>query len=270
MQSIKLLICNKLSELDKKCDKYQLYDKDDEFLVRFKGQYDEVYRWDEEDNHSKLLQKYARAVLDLTFYEETKLTNDDFQAPNAKETMYGIIDNLDGIEKLCLEYTDNPAVLLGEEITECILWRKGALIYMYCATVVEAPEEFLRDSLPHFLQCLHDSVKHLEKMVNVRKPLRVSRDMVERDDDETYFLLSEGIFSSTTMLALAYVGELCYWFCKYYDPAKTAVERKEMVDVGMRFMKRYLRTCEGPLKGKGWNTDKAKDHLSYITACNSA
>jgi len=30
--------------------------------------------------------------------------------------------------------------ILGQELNECLLWRKGALLYMYCKTVEDSTE----------------------------------------------------------------------------------------------------------------------------------
>lgn len=34
--------------------------------------------------------------------------------------------------------------LLGSEIAECILWRRGALLYMYCSTIQEDSDRLQR------------------------------------------------------------------------------------------------------------------------------
>ena len=38
-----------------------------------------------------------------------------------------------------------PEELLGNEIAECLLWRKGALLYMYCSTVRQDDDRVNKD-----------------------------------------------------------------------------------------------------------------------------
>ena len=44
-----------------------------------------------------------------------------------------------------------PMEILGKDFVECLHWRKGALIYMYCSTLQEQKERIQAD-LTHYLQ----------------------------------------------------------------------------------------------------------------------
>lgn len=50
-----------------------------------------------------------------------------------------------------------PVNILGAELLECLYWRKGALLYMYCHTAKER-SEWLRENIAIFKK-----VKEIEK-----------------------------------------------------------------------------------------------------------
>ncbi|KFV56164.1 UPF0600 protein C5orf51, partial [Tyto alba] len=237
---------------------------------------------------SMLLQLYTQAVLDITYFEENQLVDEDFPEESSLQKVKELISILsepeDLVQELCW-ILFQPISILGAELLECLYWRRGALLYMYCHTAKER-NEWLRESITIFRKCLHDGVHYLMKMISFRYPLQLNED-VSLQDKDTARLLSEGIFSDTHLLAMMYSGEMCYWGLQHGGEGKQ--ESLETVDcvsnsdlscrsqsmlldfreTGRNMLMKYVAVCEGPLKGQGWNTATAKQMLCYFVKCQS-
>ncbi|GFO23089.1 upf0600 protein c5orf51 [Plakobranchus ocellatus] len=176
---------------------------------------------------SNVLQKIAQLVLDFTYVEECCLVDHDFLLQGAYERVSYIIEALSSVESLAVEAApdNHPHDVLGPTLAECLHWRKGALFYMYCHTV---NARCLRDQLPpHFKQCLENGSKHLVDMLSTRSSplwlkdaavLQQEKTSAGASGDEGDMLLSQGIYSDTHLLALMYLGEMCYWYAQLVQP----------------------------------------------------
>uniref|UniRef100_A0A3P8U5I9 Uncharacterized protein n=1 Tax=Amphiprion percula TaxID=161767 RepID=A0A3P8U5I9_AMPPE len=78
----------------------------------------------ESSNASKLLQDYTQVILDITFYEENKLVDQEFPGDCSAFKIQQLLEDL-----------TEPESVLGKEPLECLYWRHGALRYMYCHTL---------------------------------------------------------------------------------------------------------------------------------------
>ncbi|KFQ66218.1 UPF0600 protein C5orf51, partial [Phaethon lepturus] len=234
------------------------------------------------EHPSMLLQLYTQAVLDITYFEETQLVDEDFPEESSLQKVKELVCILSEPEELMRECNINEETIsvLGAELLECLYWRKGALIYMYCHTAKER-SKWLRENIAIFKKCLNDGVHYLMKMLSFRCPLQLNEDVLLQDKD-TAILLSEGVFSDTHLLAMMYSGEMCYWGLQHCGEGKQ--ERLETVDsvstsdlvcrsqsmsldfreTGKNMLTKYVAVCEGPLKGQGWNTTTAKQMLHYF------
>ncbi|XP_076772285.1 RAB7A-interacting MON1-CCZ1 complex subunit 1 isoform X2 [Arvicanthis niloticus] len=189
-----------------------------------------------------------------------------------------------GEEKECsnpsnlLELYTQLCDLLGDELLECLSWRRGALLYMYCHSLTKRREWLLRKS--NLLQkYLVDGINYLLQMLNYRCPVQLNEGVSFQDLD-TAKLLSTGIFSDIHVLAMMYSGEMCYWglkHCTGQQPGHREVDtdafgatcttHKEPLDfreVGEKILKKYVSVCEGPLKEQEWSTANAKQILSFF------
>ncbi|XP_009467304.1 PREDICTED: UPF0600 protein C5orf51 homolog [Nipponia nippon] len=221
---------------------------------------------------STLLQLYTQAVLDITYFEENQLVDEDFPEESSLQKVKELICILSEPEDLVRECNINeePISILGAELLECLYWRKGALLYMYCHTAKER-SEWLQENIAIFKKCLNDGVHYLMKMFSFRCPLQLNED-VSLQDKDTARLLSEGIFSDTHLLALMYSGEMCHWGLRHCGEGKQESDlgcRSESVsldfrETGKNMLTKYVAVCEGPLKGQGWNTTTAKQMLCYF------
>ncbi|NXG79517.1 CE051 protein, partial [Baryphthengus martii] len=229
---------------------------------------------------SALLQFYTQAVLDITYFEENQLVDEDFPEKSSLQKVKELICILSEPEDLVSECNINeePISILGAELLECLYWRKGALLYMYCHTAKER-SEWLQENIAVFKKCLNDGVHYLMKMLSFRCPLQLNED-VSPQDKGTARLLSEGVFSDTHLLAMMYGGEMCYWGLRHCGEGNQ--EGLEMIDsesnlgcrsqsvsldfreTGKNMLTKYVTVCEGPLKGQGWNTTTAKQMLCYF------
>ncbi|NXV38358.1 CE051 protein, partial [Rissa tridactyla] len=254
------------------------------FLAKGSAALDELKDLCKEGNElpSTLLQLYAQAVLDITYFEENQLVDEDFPEESSLQKVEELICILSEPEDLVRECNikEEAINILGAELLECLYWRKGALLYMYCHTAKER-SEWLRENIAIFKQCLSDGVRYLMKMLSLRCPLPLNEDVSFQDKD-TARLLSEGVFSDTHLLAMMYSGEMCYWGLQHCGEGKQ--ESLETIDsvsnsdlgcslqsvsldfreTGKNLLTKYVAVCEGPLKGQGWNTTTAKQILCYF------
>ncbi|NXK39696.1 CE051 protein, partial [Piprites chloris] len=141
---------------------------------------------------SALFQLYTQAVLDITYFEENQLVDEDFPEETSLQKLKELICILSEPEDLVRECNidEEPINMLGAELLECLYWRKGALLYMYCHTAKER-REWLRGNIATFKKCLNDGVHYLMKMLSFRCPLQLNEDVLLEDKD-TARLLSEG------------------------------------------------------------------------------
>ncbi|XP_071486484.1 RAB7A-interacting MON1-CCZ1 complex subunit 1-like [Diadema antillarum] len=161
----------------------------------------------------KALKDFTQILLDVTFLEENQLVEDEFPAEGGRARMNRLMDlyarPVDLVKSVYGDFS-LPMDVLGKDYVECLHWRKGALMYMYCNTLYEQTER-CEQELTHFLECLEEGVRHLESMLAVRLPTnRVQNDSPSLSSD-TLSLIKQGLFSDTHVLALMYAGEMCYW-----------------------------------------------------------
>ncbi|XP_074641302.1 RAB7A-interacting MON1-CCZ1 complex subunit 1-like [Tubulanus polymorphus] len=232
-----------------------------EFLIRSAENLKKVITQRETNNKEQLIQWFTQGILDMTFYEENILVDDEFsEDQNGRERLHLILDALNKPEKIIAEIYGNDKKardVLGGEIIETVNWRRGALLYMYCC------EERGKDAIwdkSHFEQCLKEGVLCLKAMLDVRSPIEEEWKDVLGNDKETYELLSKGIFSDTHVLALMYGGEMCYWFFEQ-SPASMEFNCQQ---IGQILLQKYIDLVNGPLKGKGWNSSRANELLGFL------
>ncbi|XP_028917513.1 UPF0600 protein C5orf51 homolog [Ornithorhynchus anatinus] len=255
----------------------------DPFLVRASESLDALKALCTEDkenaNPSNLLELYTQAILDMTYFEENKLVDEDFPGDSLQKVKE-LISVLSEPEILAKESNLHPEkyTLLEAEVLECLYWRRGALLYMYFYSVTKR-ERWPAGKAAFPRKDLSDGIHFLLKMFTFRCPIQLS-DGVNFQDIDTAKLLSEGIYSDTHLLAMMYVGEMCYWGLKYcgHEKAEHNEEaapsndldcsvQKEIVDfreIGERILKRYVSVCEGSLQEQGWNTTNAKRILDFF------
>uniref|UniRef100_A0A803YBD9 Uncharacterized protein n=1 Tax=Meleagris gallopavo TaxID=9103 RepID=A0A803YBD9_MELGA len=105
----------------------------------------------EKAQHSTILQLYTQAVLDITYFEESQLVDEDFAGESSLQKVKELICILSDPEDLVRECSINeePVNILSTDLVECLYWRKGALLYMYCHTAKER-SEWMRGNIALF------------------------------------------------------------------------------------------------------------------------
>ncbi|XP_073418770.1 RAB7A-interacting MON1-CCZ1 complex subunit 1 [Dendrobates tinctorius] len=217
-------------------------------------------------DHAEFLASYTQALLDVTYCEENRLVEAGFPGDDSLQTVRELVQLLSEPERLSQD------VVLDIEVQECLHWRRGALLYMYCHTVGERERWELRHPRT-FHQCLQDGVHYLLKMLQMRSPVQLD-DKVSFRDINTAALLEKGVFSDVHVLALMYCGEMCYWAQRYCRDAEQTSQRianpeapsqdLQFRDIGEKVLDMYVGVCEGPLREQGWSTDNAKKILQYL------
>ncbi|KAM9695713.1 RAB7A-interacting MON1-CCZ1 complex subunit 1 isoform 3-T3 [Trichechus inunguis] len=195
--------------------------EDDHFLIRASAALEKLKLLCGEDKEcsdpSNLLELYTQAILDMTYFEENKLVDEDFpeDSYSSSQKVKDLISFLSEPEILVKENNMHPkqCTLLGDELLECLSWRRGALLYMYCHSLTKRREWLSRKS-SLLKKYLVDGISYLLQMLNYRCPVELNEG-VSFQDIETAKLLSEGIFSDIHLLAMMYCGEMCYWGLKH-------------------------------------------------------
>ncbi|XP_067401677.1 RAB7A-interacting MON1-CCZ1 complex subunit 1 isoform X1 [Emydura macquarii macquarii] len=274
----------RLAGLGRRLERLRRVGGDDAFLVKGALSLEKLKDLCKEDkenvNPANLLQLYTQIVLDITYFEENQLVDEDFPEDSSIQRVKELISILLEPEVLVKENNMHQDLLsvLGAELLECLAWRRGALLYMYCHTVKERGE-WLTENIDLFKKCLNDGIYYLLKMLRFRclTPLND----ISFQDTDTARLLSEGIFSDTHVLAMMYSGEMCYWGLKHCGEEKLGSHEMDSEsntelycssdsavldfrEVGEKMLMKYVAVCEGPLKGQDWNTTNAKLILDYF------
>ncbi|KAM9253117.1 RAB7A-interacting MON1-CCZ1 complex subunit 1 [Dugong dugon] len=265
--------------------------EDDHFLIRASAALEKLKLLCGEDKEcsdpSNLLELYTQAILDMTYFEENKLVDEDFpeDSYSSSQKVKDLISFLSEPEILVKENNMHPkqCTLLGDELLECLSWRRGALLYMYCHSLTKRREWLSRKS-SLLKKYLVDGISYLLQMLNYRCPVELNEG-VSFQDIETAKLLSEGIFSDIHLLAMMYCGEMCYWGLKHCANRQSenhevdtnasgasCTTHKEPLDfreVGEKVLNKYVSVCEGPLKEQEWNTTNAKQILNFFQHCHN-
>ena len=81
----------------------------------------------------------TQSVLDSTYYTECQFVEEGFLKDQAKENIFQMISSLSMPVTLCCS-TEQVNSLLDVQQLECLHWRVGALLYMYCNTLMGSEE----------------------------------------------------------------------------------------------------------------------------------
>ncbi|XP_053148751.1 RAB7A-interacting MON1-CCZ1 complex subunit 1 isoform X2 [Hemicordylus capensis] len=232
---------------------------------------------------SIIFQHYTQAILDITYFEENQLVDKEFPEESSLQKVEELINALSEPEILIKESgtSQEPLAVLGIELLECLYWRRGALLYMFCHTV-KGRREWLLEKTESLKKFLNEGIQYLVKMLGLRSPVNPNEETLFQDAD-TARLLHDGVFSDTHLLAMMYAGEMCYWGLNYFGEEKEKQSRSsrdsqsnskppcsshgevlDFRDIGKRMLLKYVAMCEGPLRGHEWNTKNAKLILGYF------
>ncbi|XP_064626468.1 RAB7A-interacting MON1-CCZ1 complex subunit 1-like [Lineus longissimus] len=240
-------------------DVHKTIDYEDPFLKRCEENCARVLRSEgkTDTDVAQQLKDFSQASLDLTFYEENNLVNESFPEKDGKQRLQKLLESLTMPEKLVEDLFQGEKQakdVLGDEIYECLLWRRGALLYMYCSII----QPRSKSDPNQYRQCLEDGVDYLMRMLKVRTPILKERQDVTTNDEAVYQLLQKGIFSDTHVLAMMYAGEMCHWHWSDPAPSQSDFDAR---NIGRSLLSKYIELVKGPLKTMGWNCERADQLL---------
>jgi len=243
---------------------------------------------DQNESTIKSIETYAKTVLSVTWTHETRITNDSFKSETSEQDLQTIIYLLDGIKDLCHELNDVKTSndkndydcvksLLGIDFVECLLWRKGALLYAYCncklnddkdllndQEIVAGNDELADEEARHkMLTHLIDGIQWFRLFLSQRQ----SMDDLLTDEkvSSTQSLIANKIFSDNHLLSMMYLSEMCYWYEKYSNKWQLYVHTDfDVREYAKRYLTIYVNAVENCFKSFGWNCDKAKQLLTLI------
>lgn len=203
------------------------------------------------------LQQYAQAMLDFTFYTESILTDEEFPQERCQSQVEKLLKQLEIPLELAQKVLPQKQVadILGVEIYECVRWRQGALLYMLCS-IINGDDNRRERNKDSFLQNILKGVEYLTGMLSIQRSKNAN---FSCNDEQTYNLVKEGIYSDTHVLNLMYTGEMCYWYLQNMNQNAES-NSKDSVSLAMKgkaALQTYLRLTEGPLKSCGWSSDRA-------------
>ncbi|XP_063996140.1 RAB7A-interacting MON1-CCZ1 complex subunit 1 isoform X2 [Pogoniulus pusillus] len=184
---------------------------------------------------SMLLQQYTQAVLDITYFEENQLVDEDFPEESSLQKVKELICTLSEPEDLWRECNMNE---------ECL---NDGVNYLMKMLSFRCPVQLNEDVSPHD--------KDTARLLN------------EGVFSDTH-LLAMMYSGEMCYWGLQHCGEAkqegleTVGFVSDSDPGcglqSTSLDFRE---TGKNMLKKYVAVCEGPLKGQGWNTTTAKQML---------
>ena len=86
----------------------------------------------------------------------------------------------------------------------------------------------------------------------------------------TLELIDMGVMSDSHMLAMMYCGDMSFWFCKYsrdwnFLNSSNRNNFEEIKNIGISYLRIYIKAVERILRFNGWNCERAKDLLKYFS-----
>ncbi|XP_037527886.1 RAB7A-interacting MON1-CCZ1 complex subunit 1 [Rhipicephalus sanguineus] len=219
-----------------------------------------------ETANKEVLQDLAKIVLDVTYCRENRLADNDFSDSDSLERVHAIIRSLEHVENITKHMGFSTVVEgLGEELAECIEWRKGGLVYMFCQSKEgDDDHSWIMANQETFLALLQQGVQHLTAMLNVRRPLSAEDVTVLSGQTDVLELLEKGIYSDVHALSLMYAGEMCFWLVTYSKRWDRPLDMVHALPLGKRLLQDYISAVEGPLQDAGWNCTRARQLLAQL------
>ncbi|XP_061325447.1 RAB7A-interacting MON1-CCZ1 complex subunit 1 isoform X3 [Pezoporus flaviventris] len=213
---------------------------DDTFLAKGSATLDKLkdFRNEGKEHPSTLLQLYTQvAVLDITYFEENQLVDEDFPEECSLQKVK---------ELTCI--LSEPEVL----VRECSI-----------------NEECLNDGV-HYLMKMLSFRCPLQLYEDVSLQDKDSARLLSEGVFSDTHLLAMMYSGEMCYWGLQHCGEGKQESLETTDPVSNSdlgCRSKVWLDfreTGKKMLEKYVAACEGPLKGQGWNTAAAKQMLCYL------
>lgn len=209
---------------------------------------------------AELYKTYLKVVLDATYKRENELVNDEFCDSNSVNDINEIISILTDAERLCQHFESQSIMILNEEMVKCFRWRKGALLYMYCATIHSDPNRKTVMKESHLKKLLSDGMMYLVNAVTTSKS---SLHNFASNSSDSLALINKVACNSTELLAMMYAGEMGYWYETLPSQKTSSSEGYPTRELTMALLSNYVQIVERP-EFHGWSSKKAKELLNTL------
>jgi hypothetical protein len=238
---------------------------------------------DRNETTIKAIESFAKTVLSETWTHEIHITEDSFRSQSSEEVLITIIYLLDGIKQLCHEFNNKTTVdnnydyncvktLLGIDFAECLLWRKGALLYAYCncklnnEELVQQNDDLFDEDMKHkLLSYLIEGIQWFRLLLRQRQPIDDLLIDDKIDITTTQSLIEKNIFSDNHLLSMMYLSEMCFWYQKYSNEWKLYLYTDfDLKQCAKCYLNIYINAVENYFKNIGWSCDRAKHLLTLI------
>ncbi|KAM3655245.1 RAB7A-interacting MON1-CCZ1 complex subunit 1 isoform 2-T2 [Ammospiza maritima maritima] len=194
------------------------------------------------ENPSALFQLYTQAVLDITYFEENQLVDEDFPEESALPKLKELISVLSEPEDL---------------VRECSI------------------KECLHDGVQYLMKMLSFRCPlQLDEDISLQDK-DTARLLSEGIFSDTH-LLAMMYSGEMCYWGLKHCGEGKQESLESIDPVSNSDpgSRSQSIsldfqETGRNMLTKYVAVCEGPLKGQGWNTTTAKQMLHYFVKSHS-
>ena len=99
----------------------------------------------------KAMYHYSQSILDLTYFQECVQSKSDFADEASLDALSKIIHTLSLPAQVFKGSEEGLVAVLGIEVLECLYWRVGAVLYMYCYSLFNKEERKKNMDINKFL-----------------------------------------------------------------------------------------------------------------------
>jgi hypothetical protein len=178
--------------------------------------------------HAQALRTLAQLTLDVSWFVESAVIDGQF-APHSLASLDDVcassaeLDQLaalsGGDDAQATPLLDHLLRAYGDELCEALHWRRGALVYMFCATATkgvgdgDGDRDRMRALLAPVAPLMERAVHEFLCMLYSRRALWDAD--AEPSEHDVARLSAVGVFGDVSILCLMYAAELSYWFARY-------------------------------------------------------
>ncbi|KAM5169208.1 RAB7A-interacting MON1-CCZ1 complex subunit 1 isoform 3-T3 [Callospermophilus lateralis] len=214
--------------------------EDDHFLIRASAALEKLKLLCGEEkecsNPSNLLELYTQAILDMTYFEENKLVDEDFPEDSSSQKVKELISFLSEPEILVKENNMHPKYLV-----DGINYLLQMLNYRCPIQLNEGVSFQDLDTAKLLSAGIFSDIHLLAMMYSGEMCYWGLKHCVDQQPENRE--MDTGVSGASCV---------------------THKESLDFREVGEKILKKYVSVCEGPLKEQEWNTTNAKQILNFF------
>jgi hypothetical protein len=182
--------------------------------------------------HPQAVRTLAQLTLDVSWFVESSVIDAQF-APHLLASLDAVCESLSELDLLAASQSSSVPLLdamvnaFGDELCEALHWRRGAVVYMYCATLAKGVGDEDADSGAPLRALLTPVAPLMERAVHEFMCMLYSRRALwdadaEPSDTDVARLSAVGVFGDVSILCLMYAAELSYWLARFCSGESSA------------------------------------------------